>query len=276
MIDSAPFFSLLIPCHNNLSFLKECLLSLQRQSFQSFEVIVMDNGSSDGLLQWSSHWQGTFDLRVRRSEHNLGYAEGVNQALDWSHGNIGVVLNSDLTFDPHFLEEIAAAFQNPETQDAAVLAAVHVKNKSGTETESLGIYLSSWLRAHNSKTGKNILGPAGAAFAFRKSLLAQIALTANKLYDPEYFFLWEDVEFALRSTRLGIKTTVLPNAICYHHGNATKSGYFYKQFLSMKNRRRLIRTYFPRYRWNRPWVVLLYDLPRFIFFKLFNPYRNKL
>jgi GT2 family glycosyltransferase len=260
--------SLLIPCYNNLSFLKECLGSLQEQTFQNFEVVVMDNESSDGLLEWSAHWQGSFSLRVKRSEHNLGYAEGVNQALDGSVGEIAVVLNADLTFDPRFLEEVAIAFQNPEIQ----LVAVHVKNKNGTATESLGIYLSSWLRAHPSKTGKNILGPAGAAFAFRKSLLSRIALPPNKLFDPEYFFLWEDVELALRVTRLGVPTTVLPNALCYHHGNATQSSYFYKQALSLKNRRRLIHRYFPNYCWSHPWVILLYDFPRFLFFKLFNPY----
>ncbi len=264
------FFSLVIPCFNALPFLKPCLQSLSEQSFQDFEVLVVDNGSVDGTASWVKENSFSFSLRLLEHAKNQGYAGGVNSALTHAKGGVVVVLNSDLTFDPRFLEEIAKAFQNPDVE----LAALHVKNKDGTKTESLGLFLSPWLRAHNSKTGKNILGPAGAALAFRKTLLPRLALGENTLFDPRYFFLWEDVELALRAARKGIKTWVIENTACFHHGNATGSGYFYKQFLSIRNRRRLIHTYFPRYRWTRPWAALLYDLPRFLFFKLFNPHAS--
>lgn len=259
-----PAISLIIPCRNCLCFLKECLASLENQTFRNFEIVVVDNGSDEKIVNEK--------IKVIREDKNTGYAAGVNKGIINSKGNLIVVLNSDLTFDKNFLNEIYEQFNSRKIQ----VAALHVKDRNGIRTESQGLYLTQFLRSKNSKTANNILGPAGAAFAFDRTILEKIKTKHGLLYDERFFFLWEDVELALRLKKNNIETTVLKNAICYHHGNSTKSSYFYKQYLSMRNRFYIIRDYYPDY-WIRYWhVALFYDMPRFLFFLLFNPFRSKL
>ena len=267
----SPLLSLIIPCRNGLGFLKDCLASLELQAFKKFEVVIIDNGSEDGLGEWLKGARFPYPLRVLSEKINLGYAAAVNKGISRSSAKTLVVLNSDLTFEPFFLEEIYRAFLDPEI----LITALHVKDRNGNSTESKGLYLTRFLRAKNLKSQGRILGPAGSAFAFSRSLLQKVSIQEGLLYDERYFFLWEDMELALRLTRLGIKTDILEKAVCYHHGNSTKSGYWYKQYLSLRNRFFLIRDYYPAYP-RRYWpVVLLYDLPRFLFFFLLNPYRNR-
>ncbi|MBN2144690.1 MAG: glycosyltransferase [Candidatus Aureabacteria bacterium] len=268
-MNHSPFLSLIIPCHNALPYLSTCVESLKKQGFQNWELIVIDNGSTDGLKEWIRNQSFSFPFLFSRNEINPGYAAGVNQGAANCRGEIIVVLNSDLTFESVFLENIVLGFRNTGLE----MAALHVKNKEGTKTESLGVYLTSFLRGKNSTTGSDILGPSGTAFALKKNLLKKISTPNGLLYDERYFFLWEDIELSCRLSKLGIATGVIENAVCFHHGNSSRSGYFYKQYLSLRNRFYLIRTYYPAYRRTHWMAMVFYDLPRLLFFLLFNPYR---
>lgn len=267
----APEISLVIPCRDNLPFLKKCLDSLEKQLFRSFEVVVVDNGSSDGLEREILSPR-SFPVLILHEKENRGFAGAVNRGIRSCRAKIVVVLNADLTFDPDFLRVIRGHFRRKE----ACFAACRVMSADGRRIESLGIRLTPMLRARNARNAAEALGPAGAAFAFRMPLPESLSLEGERLLDERYFFLWEDVELAVRLSRAGIPCHFLDRAVCFHHGNATRSGYFYRQYLSFRNRFYLIKTYFPGYWKRRLPAVLFYDLPRSLFVALCNPYRFKL
>ena len=265
--------TLIIPCCNALSFLEKFASCLDRQTRRDFEWIVVNNASTDGTEKWLHEFERNPRPWVISNTENLGYAVAVNQGIRQALSERIVVLNADLTFEEDFLENILSAFENNPSME---IASLKVLTRDGKRTESSGVRLTSFLRAKNETNPLKILGPQGAAFVFRKSLVKKIQIPHGLLYDERYFFLWEDVELALRLKRRNIRSFFLEKVQCRHWGNSSRSGYFYKQYLSFRNRFFLIRTYYPRYFFRYFHVVLFYDIPRFIFFMLFNPNRMKI
>lgn len=265
--------SLIIPCCNALSFLKPLVECLCIQTFRDFEWIVVNNASTDGTEEWLRECNIKPKPWVINYSENFGYAVAVNKGIEQALSERIVVLNADLTFDADFLENIVYAFEKKPQME---MASFKVLRREEEKIESSGVNLTSFLRARNEIDPEKILGPQGAAFAFRKSVLPKIQIPYGLLYDERYFFLWEDVELALRLKRRAVQTVFLDKVQCRHWGNASRSRYFYKQYLSLRNRFYLIRTYYPRYFLRYFHVVILYDIPRFIFFMVFNPYRIKI
>lgn len=265
--------SLIIPCCNALRFLKPLAECLRAQTFRKFEWIVVNNGSTDGTEAWLRRCDMKPKPWIINYSENFGYAVAVNRAIGQALSENIVVLNADLTFEADFLENIVSAFKNnPQLE----VASLKVLNREGDKIESAGVSLTPFLRAKNETVPEKILGPQGAAFAFRKTLIKKVQIPHGLLYDERYFFLWEDIELALRLKSRNIQTCFLEKVQCRHWGNASCSGYFYKQYLSLRNRFFLIRTYYPRYYIHYFHVLFLYDIPRLVFFMLFNPNRLKI
>ena len=91
--------SLIIPCYNCLEYLNSCLFSLEKQTFKNFEVIIVDNGSSDGLSPLLQKTAFSYPVIIHQENQNTGYANGVNTGIAYCTNDIVVVLNSDLTFE---------------------------------------------------------------------------------------------------------------------------------------------------------------------------------
>ncbi|EKD28012.1 MAG: Glycosyl transferase family 2 [uncultured bacterium] len=278
--------SIIIPCYNCIEFLKKCINSLIMQTYSDFEVIVVNNASSDGLTEWYKNSKSPLKLQMINLNTNIGYAGGVNKGIENANGEIILVLNSDIILNGNFMEEIAKYYVNYEikNKDSQIthqglningkVLAFRILDKEGLKVESLGIYLSAFLRAKESKSIREDIFPAGAAFAFKKDIISKIKNSHGTLYDERFFFLWEDIELGLRLKKNGIATVLLDTAICYHHGNSTNSNYFYKQYLSMRNRFYVISDYYRNYFIKYFHVVLFYDLPRLVFFLISSPYKK--
>ena len=105
--------SVLIPTWNGKELLRPCIDSLSHQTFRDFEVVVAENGSTDGtrdMLEQEYPW-----VRVVALDRNYGFARGVHAAYDAATGNLIVLLNNDTETAPTWLEElVAAANKHPE------------------------------------------------------------------------------------------------------------------------------------------------------------------
>ena len=107
-----PFFSILILFWQSEPYLQRCLQSLQAQTFQDFEVILLDNGASEppdpavlAILQ-------KFLMKIIHSETNLGFAGGNNLAAKSASGEYLVLLNSDAFPEPDWLATLHQAALN--------------------------------------------------------------------------------------------------------------------------------------------------------------------
>src|SRR5271157_4609190 len=99
--------SVTIVTWNSAQYLRECFASLDQQDYRDFEVIVVENASSDGtraiLAQLEAPW------RVIYNEQNIGFAAGQNQAIRASSGDWVLCLNPDVVLSPDFLVQLLKA-----------------------------------------------------------------------------------------------------------------------------------------------------------------------
>src|SRR5690348_7949467 len=97
-----PLVSVIIPSWNGKHLLQECLTSLQKQSYPNFEVIVVDNGSTDGSVQFLKKFFPK--VKIVQLDKNYGFAKAINNGVKSAQGNLVAFLNNDTLVDPKWLE----------------------------------------------------------------------------------------------------------------------------------------------------------------------------
>ena len=119
MKSETPEISVIIPVYNSQMHLKECLESLQRQSFSDFEVLIINNGSTDNSSKIAGEFSNS-DSRFKLIEHNHGrQGEARNVGLDNASGNYIAFVDSDDTVLEHYLEKLYTAITGNQA-DVAV------------------------------------------------------------------------------------------------------------------------------------------------------------
>ena len=91
-----PLISIILLNWNGKKITEECLKSIKKQSFKDYEVVLIDNGSTDGS---SSYLKKKFPfVNLVQNKKNLGYAEGNNRGVERAKGNHLLILNKDIVF----------------------------------------------------------------------------------------------------------------------------------------------------------------------------------
>ncbi len=234
-----PAFSVVVLNWNSLSFLRNCLDSLRRQTCRSFELICVDNGSTDGSVEWLE----SVDMRecvdapseVVFRRINTGFAAGMNVGIRRARGKWVLPLNVDVVLADDFLENAARVFE--ENTEVAMVGA-KICRYADAPTDEV-ICTGVWLSPHFSVTTKltdadeqrEVFGPAGCCPLFvRKALLAaqlDSALTGdqeNQFYDELYFAYGEDVDLYMRLHLLGFRCMYAPSVRAWHVHSGTQDG----------------------------------------------------
>ena len=217
--------SVLIPTWNGRELLRACLDSLTQQSFRDFEVIVAENGSTDGtreMLRLEYPW-----VRVVALERNLGFARGVQAAYDVAAGDLIVLLNNDTEAEPAWLAElVGAANEFPQADSFACKLLLH---QDRSRLHSAGDYYGRDGVPGNRGIGEKdgpafsergwVFGAQGAACAFRRTLLEDIGF-----FDADLVSYCEDVDLNWRANLRGYRCLYVPEARVSHHVSATGGG----------------------------------------------------
>lgn len=112
---SSPRFSIVVPCYNVVQYLDECLDSVARQTFADFEVLLVNDGSTDGTLALCRK-RASSDSRIRViDKENGGLSDARNRGMEECRGEYLVFLDSDDFIEPAALEEINRAM-NAQTE----------------------------------------------------------------------------------------------------------------------------------------------------------------
>lgn len=110
-----PKISVIIPAHNSAGYIERLLVSLKRQTFSHFEVIVVDDASSDGTAEVASRY-----CRVVRMAQNRGAGAARNVGVRASKGNLLAFLDADCVVVEDWLEKLYGDFErNPEVSAVA-------------------------------------------------------------------------------------------------------------------------------------------------------------
>jgi GT2 family glycosyltransferase len=205
---------------NGKRYLEKCLSSLASQTYEDFEVIVVDNASSDGsvdCLKAQFPW-----ARIVKNEKNLGFAGGTNSGIRQARGDYILTLNNDTQVDRCFLECLVKPMQS----DKSIGMCASKMLLPDGRINSAGICISrsgaAWDRGMFEPDDgqydcrEEVLGPCAGAALYRKKMLDEIGL-----FDEDFFLYMEDVDLAFRAKLAGWKCIYVPEAVVHHHHGGT-------------------------------------------------------
>jgi GT2 family glycosyltransferase len=254
----------IVPNWNRKGYLEACLRSLLAQDFTDHTVILVDNGSRDGSLEYV---QREFpQVRVIANETNLGFAKANNQALVASRSEFVATLNNDAWADPKWLGELVRAMEaHPQVGMCAskMLLAdqAEIVDSAGIAVDRVGI---AWgLDGGASDDGLPCapvpaFSPCAGAALYRRAMLDEIGL-----FDEDFFAYLEDVDLAWRAQWAGWQCLIVPSAVVYHaHSATSREGYLTrKSRLLGRNKAWMVckNFPFPALLWYAP-LILAYDL----------------
>jgi hypothetical protein len=232
--------SIVILNFNGGKFIEDCVRSVLKSRDRRFEVIVVDNASSDGSyeLLLSTFRKGR--VRLIRNNVNVGFAEGNNIGYRESVGEVVVFLNADTRVDPNWLADLRTAIA-PSDIGAAQSKLISSRDfgidSLGGWLDYLGYVYSwgAWYSVHPPRFTEPFYAE-GAAMAVKRSAVHKVSLDAAP-FDPDYFYFYEDSDLCWRLRLNGYGIAVAWNSVVYHHrGYATRGYYPNAVFHSSKNR----------------------------------------
>ena len=104
--------TIIIPNYNGKHFMEPCLASLTKQTCQDFQILVVDNASTDGSLEYMK--QTYPDIEVLALDSNYGFSRAVNEGIRHATTPYVILLNNDTTADPHYVEEMVHAIETSD------------------------------------------------------------------------------------------------------------------------------------------------------------------
>lgn len=211
--------SVLIPHSNRRDLLERALACLRTQTLPPLEVLVVDNGSTDG----SQEVARAAGAQVLQLPANLGFAAAVNRGLQAVSGERVALLNNDVEVAPDWIETLARALE----QEGAWFAIGKLLDYRRRDLiDGVGDALTRGGAAcrlgHGRPDGpwfdrrRRISFPSATAVLLRRELFARVGSL-----EEAFFSYLEDVDFGLRAALLGLEGVYVPEAVGYHHGSAT-------------------------------------------------------
>ncbi len=221
--------SVVIPTFNGLELLKSCLTSLREQLLPPDEIIVVDDGSTDGTVQVIPSLFP--EVQIVGLQRNGGFARAANVGVSVAAGDFIVLLNNDVELDRAFLSEIVlGAWRWPE---AGWLASKILLQDRRDIIHSAGDFYRYDGRPVNRgvwqkdlgqyDAEEEVFGACAAACLYRREFLEQLC-EGDGPFDADLFMYLEDVDLNLRARLLGQRCFYIPAAVAYHRLSSTGGG----------------------------------------------------
>ena len=223
---ASPRVAVVVPNWNGERFLRTCLSSLREQSFADFETVLVDNGSTDGSLEFVE--REFPEVRLVRLPENRGFSAAVNAGIRACAGAEHVVLlNNDTEVDPGWLGALVEATgRRPE---AGIFASKLVDFEDRRFLDGAGDALRrSGLpyRVGHGEIDRGqfeeetfVFGACAAGALYRQEMLDEIGL-----FDEDFFSNCEDGDLSFRAQLAGYRCLYVPSSVVYHMGSASTGG----------------------------------------------------
>lgn len=214
--------SVIIPNWNGMKYLEICLNSLRKQTFREFETIIVDNGSTDGSVEFIK--KNYPEIEVIELPENKGFSVAINEGIRIANGKFIALLNNDVAVAPNWLEEMIKSLEENLTiySFASKMLKFNSRNiidSAGDLFSKVGIGFNRGSDREDSEVYNNpkkVFSPCAGAAIYRKSLFDEIGL-----FDEDFFAYYEDVDLGFRAQLNGYQCLYVPTAIVYHVGGAT-------------------------------------------------------
>jgi hypothetical protein len=205
-----------------MDHIEQCLDSVIAQNYPSFEVIVVDNDSTDGM---SNHLRSHYPLvKLVISPLNLAYGKGNNLGASVAKGELLLFLNHDVVVTNGFLSELVDVMH---ANDAIGVAQSKIMMASSPDlVDSVGAYVTKtgvWVHPNHGEPDRmgnkrpiDILGACGACLMVRRDVFRALGG-----FDPDFVIYYDDADLSWRARLLGARAVVVPGSVVYHWGGAT-------------------------------------------------------
>jgi GT2 family glycosyltransferase len=221
---SAPQISVVIVIYESGPTLAECLTAVRAQTFRDYELILVDNASSDRVAQAAA--KADPEIVLIENAENLGFAAAVNQAARRARGEWLALLNPDAYPQADWLERLmAAADANPDVKS---FTSRQLMAADPTKLDGLGDVMSIAgypFRGGYTHPNPGALAPGwvfsacGGAMMINKALFLRLGG-----FDERLFCYCEDVDLGYRLRLIGEPTLLAPDAVVRHVGSASTGG----------------------------------------------------
>ncbi len=215
------FVSVIIVNWNGRHHLELCLPALAQQTHTQFEIILVDNSSTDDSITFvQSHFP---EVRVISLNENQGFARGNNIGIEASTAPFVALLNNDTKPESTWLEQLVNTALMDERVGMVASKMLffdrpHIINSAGICLDRVGIAWDRLGGQSNDDTAvvEEIFGGCGGAVLYRRAMLNEIGL-----FDEAYFAYLEDVDLAWRAQLAGWRCLYVSTAVVYHRHSAT-------------------------------------------------------
>jgi len=257
-VEGCPSVSIIVVNFNGKELLKPCLKSLLTTNYPNFEIIVVDNASTDGSVESIKKLFGSCPyVKIVENRENLGHAEGCNVGARVAKGRYLVFLDSDTELKAEdWLWELVRVIESDESIGLAQAKVVLAKDKRRldyvcTAIDALGTWAATYgLKEDELKKNFEILAASSGCCIVGREVFNEVGG-----FDPDYFIYDDDTDLSLRSRLLGYKILLVPSAVIVHRGSVLRGINQRTVYHSAKNRMRtMLKNYELRNLW---WRVLV-------------------
>lgn len=264
-----PFVSIIILNYNAGDLLLNCVDSVFKTNYASFEVIVVDNVSTD-----NSHkkCKEKFDkIRLIENEKNFGYCEGNNIGIRNSKGDFVVMLNPDTVVKSSWLNELIDAYKSyGEGLYQPKILSLYEKQILLSTGNMLHIFGFGFTRDKGIKDNNQRNQIERIGYASGTCLFTSSSVLKNiGLFDPFLFLYHDDLDLGWRAAQVGIKSYYVPSAVIYHAESYSLKWSSKKFFWLERNRRYCLLTHYSKSTYHKmlPYLIFV-DLAVWIFYLL--------
>jgi GT2 family glycosyltransferase/Flp pilus assembly protein TadD len=223
--------SIVILTHNQIEYTRKCLASVFKHTPESYELIIVDNGSTDGTIEYleSAVRNQTSDIRVRilRNNNNLGFAAGNNQGMAAAQGDYILLLNNDVVVTNGWLDRLiscaekdpAIGLVGPRSNYVAGPQRVAEVSYDLNSLTGLNQFAEEFIR-QNKGQSQNQWRIVGFCMLIKRQVVEKIG-GLDVRYGPGNF---EDDDFCIRAKLAGFKAQIAEDCFVHHFGGKTFSG----------------------------------------------------
>ncbi len=251
-------FSIIIPNWNGRQHLDDCLNSLRRQTRRDFDVVLVDNGSTDGSqAAVREHYPEVELIELRE---NRGFTGACRAGYAAARGAFIVLLNNDTEVEPAWLAELAGSFDRyPEA--GSVVGKIRLFDER-QRLHTTGDYVridgipgnrGVWeIDSGQYDREEYVFSGCGAAVAYRREAQEEVGFL-----DDDFFFSCEDIDLGWRLNLAGWRVVYNPAAVVYHKVKASGGGGTVASYHDGRNFLYLIWKNYPTALLRRHWRVVL-------------------
>jgi len=241
-----PRVAIIILNWNGKDYLKDCLPSVLNQDYGNFAAMLIDNGSSDGSVEFVKNSYSEVEIIALDKNYEFAKANNIaiKKALEEGAQFIAL-LNNDTKVEKNWLSELVKVMEsNPKI---GICASKMLKMDNSKILDSTGhVFIDGIIRDRGSgeldkgqyDTKLGVVGGCAGAVLYRKEMLDEIGL-----FDEQFGFNYEDAELSWRAYKYGWKARYVPQAIVYHlRSGSVKDNSQLQEELRYRGMLNLIRT----------------------------------